>query len=119
MAEPISIPLILFILLSTVFIGLSDSVINTNWLFYAVISLDFMYHFKRMLAFILSFYDVVLLQYIIVIIYIDLTLLLIYLFTVISTMLFAIGIVYSGGNTLEKIIVYALFYPSCCVYIIY
>jgi hypothetical protein len=118
MTEPVFIPLILFILLSIGFIGLSDSVIHTNWLFYAVVSLDYRYHFKRMLAFILSFYGIVLLQYIITVMYIDITLLLIYLFTVVSTMLFAIGIAYSTGNILKKIIVYAL-YIWFAVYMLY
>jgi hypothetical protein len=118
MAEPVFIPLILFILLSIGFFGLSDSVTNTNWLFYAVVSLDFRYHFKRMLIFILSSYGIILLQYIIIMAYIDTMLLLIYLFAVISTMLFAIGIAYLGGNILKKIIVYVL-YIWLVVYILY
>jgi hypothetical protein len=118
MAEPVFIPLTLFVLLSIGFIGLSDSVINTNWLFYAVVSLDFRYHFKRMLIFILSSYGIILLQYIIIVIYIDTTLLLIYPFTAVSTMLFAMGIAYSGGNILKKIIVYAL-YIWFAVYMLY
>ena len=118
MAEPVFIPLIFFILLSIGFIGLSDSVIKTNWLFYAVISLDFRYHFKRTVIFILSFYAIVLLQYMVIVVYIDMTLLLIYLFAIISTMLFAIGIVYLRGNILKKLIVYAL-YIWLAVYILY
>jgi hypothetical protein len=104
--------------LSIGFIGLFDSVNNTNWLFYAVVSLDFRYHFKRMLVFILSFYGIVLLQYIIAVMYIDVTLLFTYLFTVISTMLFAMGIAYSGGNILKKTIVFAL-YIWLAVYMLY
>jgi hypothetical protein len=118
MAEPVFIPLILFILLSIGFFGLSDSVINTNWLFYAIVSLDFRYHFKRMLLFILSSYGVILLQYIITVMYIDIMLLLIYLFTVISTMLFAMGIAFLGGNILKKIVVYVL-YIWLVVHILY
>jgi hypothetical protein len=118
MAEPVFIPLILFILLSIGFIGLSDSVLKTNWLFYAVISLDFRYHFKRTVIFILSFYGIVLLQYMITAAYIDITLVLIYLFAIISTMLFAIGIVYLQGNILKRIVVYAL-YIRLAVYILY
>jgi hypothetical protein len=118
MDEPVFIPLILFILLSIGFIELSDSVINTNWLFYAIVSLDFRYHLKRTLAFILSFYGIVLLQYIIIVMYVDITLLLIYLFAVVSTALFAIGIVYLSGNMLKKIFVYAL-YIWFAVYMLY
>ncbi|MDR1301841.1 MAG: hypothetical protein LBK43_05155 [Treponema sp.] len=118
MTEPVFIPLILFILLSIGFIGLSDSVIKTNWLFYTVVSLDFRYHFKRTVLFILSFYGIVLLQYIIIVMYLDITLLLIYLFAIISTMLLAMGIVYLRGNILKKIIVYAL-YIRLVVYILY
>jgi hypothetical protein len=118
MAEPVFIPLILFILLSIGFIELSDSVTNTNWLFYAVVALDFRHHFKRTLAFILSFYGIVLLQYIIIVMYIDVTLLLIYLFAVVSTMLFAVGIAYSGGNIFKKIMMYAL-YIWFAVYMLY
>jgi hypothetical protein len=118
MADPVFIPLLFFILLSIGFIGLSDSATRTNWLFYAVISLDFRYHFKRTVIFILSFYGIVLLQYMIAVAYIDITALLIYLFAIISTMLFAIGIVYLGGNSLKKIIVYAL-YVRLAVYLLY
>jgi hypothetical protein len=118
MPEPVFIPLILFILLSMGFSGLSDSMIKTNWLFYAVVSLDYRYHFKRMLVFILSFYGIVLLQYIITVMYFNVTLLLIYLFTVITTMLFAMGTACLGGNVLKKIIVYAL-YIWFAVYMLY
>jgi hypothetical protein len=108
MAEPVFVPLILYTLLSIGFIGLLDAVINTNWLFYAIVSFDFRYHFKRSLIFIVSSYGIVLLQYIIFIMYIDMALLLIYLLAVILTLLFSIGIVYSKGNTLKKIIIYVI-----------
>lgn len=101
-AEPIFIPLLLFVMLSIGFIGLFDSVTNTNWLFYAVVALDFRYHFKRTIVFILSFYGIVLMQYIFTVMYIDTVLLPIYLFAVISTMFFATGLAYSGGNNLKK-----------------
>jgi hypothetical protein len=118
MTDTVFIPLILFILLSIGFIGLFDSAANTNWLFYAVVSLDFRYHFKRMLIFILSFYGIVLLQYIITVMYIDVRQLFTYLLAIISTMLFATGIAYSGGNNLKKTIVYAL-YIWLVVYLLY
>jgi hypothetical protein len=108
-AEPIFIPLILFVMLSIGFIGLFDSVTNTNWLFYAVVALDFRYHFKRTTVFVLLFYGIVLMQYIFTVMYIDAVLLPIYLFAVISTMFFATGLAYSGGNNLKKIFVYALY----------
>jgi hypothetical protein len=118
MADPVFIPLLFFVLLSIGFIGLSDSVTKTNWLFYAVISLDFRYHFKRTVIFLLSFYGIVLLQYMIIAAYINITLLLINLFAIISTMLLITGIVYLGGNSLKKIIVSAL-YIRLAVYILY
>jgi hypothetical protein len=82
---------------------------NTNWLFYAIISLNFQYHLKRTIMFIVSFYGMVMLQYTSTLMYIDATLLLIHLFAIISTMLFSIGIAYSKGNIIRKIIVYGLF----------
>lgn len=118
MAEPVFVPLILFVLLSIGFIGLSDSMSNTNWLFYAIISLNFKYHLKRTIMFIVSFYGIVMLQYTITLMYIDATLLLIHLFAIISTMLFSIGIAYSKGNIIRKIIVYGL-YIRITVYVLY
>jgi hypothetical protein len=109
MVEPVFIPLILFVLLYIGSIGLSDSVVNTNWLFYAIISLNFKYHFKRMLIFILAFYSIVLLQYVIIIMYIDIALLLIYLFAIILTMLFSICIAYLKENMIKKIMVYGVY----------
>jgi hypothetical protein len=117
-AEPVFIPLLFFILLSMGFIGLSDSVIKTNWLFYALVSLDFGYHFKRMALFMLSFYGIVLLQYTIAVLYIDITLLLIYLFAIITTMLLATGMAYLRTNIVKKIIVY-VFYIRLAVYVLY
>jgi hypothetical protein len=118
MAEPVFIPLILFTLLSIGFIGLSDSVKNTNWLFYSIVSLHFKYHLKRTLLFVASFYGIVILQYVIAVMYIDIRLLLIYLFAVISMMLFFIGTAFSNKNILKKIIVYVI-YIRIALYILY
>jgi hypothetical protein len=90
---------------------------NTNWLFYAVVSLDFKHHFKKTLVFMLSLYGIVLLQYIITLMYIDIPSLLIYLFSVVSIMLFSIGIAYSKGSMIKKIIVYGL-YLRIAVYVL-
>jgi hypothetical protein len=108
MAEPIFIPLLLFALLLAGFIELFDSVRNINWTFYSIISLDLKYQFKRTLLFTITSYGIILLQYIITVIYIDMTVLLIYLFSIILMMLFSIGIAYSKGNMLKKIIIYGI-----------
>jgi hypothetical protein len=108
MAEPVFIPLLLFTLLLIGFIGLSDSIININWTFYSIISLDLGYQFKRTLLFTISSYGIVLLQYTITVVYIDMTVLLIYLFSISLMMLLSIGIAYSKGNMLKKIIIYGI-----------
>jgi hypothetical protein len=102
MEEPVLVPLILLVLSSIGFTGLSDSAANTNWPFYAVISLDFAYHFRRMLVFLSSFYGIVLLQYTIIVTHINILLSLPYLFSVVSIMLFTIGIACSKGSTIKK-----------------
>jgi hypothetical protein len=108
MAEPVFIPLILFALLSMGFAGLSDSIININWMFYSIVSLDLRHQFKRTLLFTVSSYGIVLLHYIIAVAYVDMTALLIYLFGIGLMMLLSIGIAYSKGSILKKIIIYGI-----------
>jgi hypothetical protein len=66
----------------------------------------------------MSSYGVILLQYIIAVMYIDMTVLLIYLFGIILMMLFSIGIAYLKGNMLKKIIIYGIL-VRLALYIMY
>jgi hypothetical protein len=108
MAEPVFIPLLLFALLAIGFVGLSDSIQNINWMFYSVVSLDFKRQFKRALLVAVSSYAIVLPQYILAVAYVDMNLLLLYLFSIVLMLLLATGIAFLKGNMLKKIAIYGI-----------
>jgi hypothetical protein len=107
MKDPLFIPLALLVVLSFGLIGIWEVTSKTNWLFYALISPDFKYHVKRIMLFVLCFYGIIVIQYIAVLIYIDVSLLFIYTFGIIVVLLFSVCLVFIGGNILKKIFIYA------------
>jgi hypothetical protein len=60
--QSLFISLVLFLLLSVGFTGIFEAIPRTNWLFYAILSLDFKYHIKRAVLFLLSVYVLILIQ---------------------------------------------------------
>jgi hypothetical protein len=118
MSEPIFIPMALFFILSISFMGLFDTVINTNWRFYSIISMNFKYHIKRLLIFISFSYCIVIFQYIFLLIHISKFLLFIYLYAMLLTLLLSISFAFLKINMIKKIFIYIL-YIRIAMYILY
>jgi len=101
--NPLAFFIGLTIILSIGFIGITDSIININWKFQAIISPNtFSYHLKRTMLFLITVFGFLFLFFVLIGAKINMLLLFKYLYCIIMLFCISIFIAFTTGNIITK-----------------